>query len=165
MASPQRKHSGLLRCGHPKAGEPMSLHLCLLCVSCLQPAPAQEDDAAKEAKALAGHWKMVKGEDKGAPLPEAIVKEFQIRIDGNNFNFTIRERAMAATFTVNPAKNPKELDITLNDGRNKGKTLKCVYELKGDIFTFRASSPDDKSERPKSLTEGGETLFVFKKEK
>jgi uncharacterized protein (TIGR03067 family) len=142
----------------------MNLYFCLLFVSFLLPAPAQ-DDAAKDAKALAGTWKMVKGEDKGTEFPAELVKDFQLKVEGDKFTFTMVGQQMPATFKVNPAKNPKELDITWTEGPDKDKTVKCVYELKEDTFTFRAGNKRGEGERPKSLTEGGEVLFVFKKDK
>lgn len=142
----------------------MSLHVSLLFLSLLLPTPAY-DDAAKDAKALSGNWKLVKGEDHGRDFPEDIVKQFTLKVEGDTFTFAVLDQKMNATFKVDPSKNPKELDVTWTDGNNKGKTVKCVYELKDDTFSFRAGNKNGEGERPKSLTEGGEVFFTFKKEK
>lgn len=136
---------------------------CLLFATCLLSAPPGQDDAAKETKALAGTWKVIRAEERGKEVPEEERKHFQLQVEGNTFTFSLDGTKMAATFKLNPAANPKELDITWTDGPEKDKTVKCVYELKGDTFSFRAGSKNGSSDRPKSLTEGGEILLVFKK--
>jgi uncharacterized protein (TIGR03067 family) len=143
----------------------MSASACLLLASCILLAPARDDAADKEAKALAGTWKLIKAEERGRNMPEEELKNFQLQIEGNKFIITRREQPMPATFKVNPAKSPKELDVTWTEGPHAGSTVKCVYELKEDEFTFRAGDRSGSGDRPKSLTEGGQILFVFKKAK
>ena len=138
----------------------MHLHICLLFVSFLLPSPAHDD-----AKALAGNWKLEKGQHNGMDFPAEIASGFTLKVEGDKFAFTFAGNVKSATFKVNPGKNPKELDVTWTDGNHQGKTVKCVYELKDDTFSFRAGKESGEDERPKSLTEGGEIFFVFKKEK
>ena len=143
----------------------MSASAYLLLATCILMAPARDDAADKEAKALAGSWKLIKAAERGRDMPEDDMKDFALQIEGNKLTITRKGEKMPATFTVNPGKSPKELDVTWTEGPFAGSTVKCVYELKGDEFTFRAGQRSGGGERPKSLTEGGQILFVFKKAK
>ena len=40
------------------------------------------------------------------------------------------------TFKLDPAKSPKEIDITSLDGQEKGKTAACIYKLEKDRLTI-----------------------------
>ena len=55
---------------------------------------------------------------------------------------------------LDPAKKPREMDITYDDGPNKGKTHHAIYALEGDTLTIcRHQQPG--RERPNSRARAG----------
>jgi uncharacterized protein (TIGR03067 family) len=75
------------------------------------------------------------------------------------------EKVLNFTFRIDPAKNPKEIDLTSASDvpGAKGLTLPGIYKLDGDTLTVcRASGPEVK--RPKEFKAGeGVHLSVLKR--
>jgi uncharacterized protein (TIGR03067 family) len=121
-----------------------------------------KDDLAKEMKALAGTWEVVKMVHDGvvAPLPPEGSPRVTVKEDGS---YAVKAADMAlesGVGKIDPAKSPKTLDITPADGPNKGKTLLGIYELKGDELRVCWSEPG--KDRPADFTskEGSGRIFI-----
>jgi RNA polymerase sigma factor (sigma-70 family) len=68
------------------------------------------------------------------------------------------------TYTADPAKQPKEVDIAMTSGPSKGKTLRAVYALEDGRLKLCAGQPDGERPTEVSSREGQEVLLmVFKK--
>src|SRR5262245_43941044 len=84
----------------------------------------EKEDLAKEMKALAGTWEVVKMVHDGvvAPLPPEGSPRVTVKEDGS---YAVKAADMAlesgVVGKINPAKSPKTLDVTPADGPNKGK--------------------------------------------
>ena len=52
-------------------------------------------------------------------------------------------------FTLDPGKNPKEIDITPEEGPNTGKVMKGIYSIKDKELKMCIAMPE--KDRPKSL--------------
>jgi hypothetical protein len=84
---------------------------------------------------------------------------------GGNFTWgsVIDWEAMKGTFTIDPAKKLKELDLTFaRDG--KMVTGKCIYILEGDLLKVCYSEPD----RPtafKDVTPNFPRIYLWKRQK
>jgi uncharacterized protein (TIGR03067 family) len=88
---------------------------------------AQAGDEAslkKELEALRGNWNVVNGGDPNMQF-SLVENSLQIRIGGNTVDLK---------FTVNPAKKPREIDVTrmLKDGSDE--SMLGIYELDGDTL-------------------------------
>ena len=44
-------------------------------------------------------------------------------------------------YTLNATKTPSQIDLIFLDGPNKGKTVKGIYQLKGDAFKLCLELP------------------------
>lgn len=99
--------------------------LVLLAVGPLTAAAVAQDDVAKEQKQLEGTWKAVSIESNGQPLDPKEVAFHRLEIKGNTLTIIIGDQGGLHTYTLDPKKNPKTIDI--------GK-LKGIYELKGDTL-------------------------------
>ena len=44
------------------------------------------------------------------------------------------------TLKVDPTKTPAALDLTLTEGREKGRTFLCIYEWEGDALRYGCKS-------------------------
>lgn len=89
-------------------------------------AQAGDDAQKKEKTALQGKWKILslesnKGKDTNV---EGAVMEFDK--DGKHLSFTKDDTAKKATFKLNPAGKPKEIDISPVD---ENKTFEGIYRI------------------------------------
>ncbi|MDB5305846.1 MAG: hypothetical protein JWO38_48 [Gemmataceae bacterium] len=127
-----------------------------------------KDEKAKDAdlKAMVGKWTVEKAELGGKDITEHLkTLQFEIR-DGGKYTVKIGDETDEGTFTVDPGKKPRELDVKPTGGPNKGKTVKGLYKLDGDTFTvcYNLSGGD----RPKAFESKPDTtllLTVYKRKK
>ena len=125
-----------------------------------QPAPRHRDEAEKrELEKLSGVW--MQAGDNVAPeyLTATVVykgREFEGKL-GDQVLFTGQVR-------LDPTKSPKQLDLTLDTGPNKGKTFLGIYEL--DDKNYRGCLAVPGKPRPTSLTpepRRGQQTFAFRR--
>ncbi|MDB5310216.1 MAG: hypothetical protein JWO38_4418 [Gemmataceae bacterium] len=70
------------------------------------------------------------------------------------------------TFKLNPAKSPKQIDITSLDGQETGQTAACIYVLGKDQLTICMPFLIDPTLRPsefKSTADNGLMVIVLVK--
>jgi uncharacterized protein (TIGR03067 family) len=136
---------------------------------CLVPQAAAEDKKPDaDLKAMVGNWKIEKAELGGKDITEHIKDlKFEVR-DGGKYTAELGEVKDDGTFTVDPAKSPKELDVKPTGGPNKGQTVKGIYKLDGDTLTICYDHEADKGKRPAKFETKPDTtllLIVYKREK
>jgi uncharacterized protein (TIGR03067 family) len=105
----------------------------VLVIGLLFAANAQRSDGGKDLEALQGTWRLVSGQIGGRKMTAEELKQAKLVFKGDRY--TVRRGSgptVRGTVKINPAKNPKTIDITDADGRYKGKTLLGVYAVKGD---------------------------------
>src|SRR4051812_14064365 len=88
-------------------------------------AVAAQPAADADLKALVGRWELVKGE-LGAKDVTDHLKGLDFRIGpGGKYTATVGKVVDEGSFTVDPAKAPKQMDIkTGKEGPSAGKTMK-----------------------------------------
>jgi RNA polymerase sigma factor (sigma-70 family) len=106
-----------------------------------KPAAKPVEDAAKgDLEKLRGTWRLVAAEEGGKPLPPAnFGRNTHWVFSGADGTFKSGKRVMSGTVTLDPAKDPKWIDLTLG----KDMVLQGIYELKGDtlrVFLLPAGS-------------------------
>jgi len=100
-------------------------------------AVADDKDAAADLKAMVGKWDIQKAELGGKDVAGSYKKAVKFEVAaGGKFTTQVGEGKYDGTFTVDPAKKPKRMDIKPSTGPNKGKTLTAVYTLDGDDLTI-----------------------------
>jgi RNA polymerase sigma factor (sigma-70 family) len=130
-------------------------------------APGGGQAGKSDKQLLQGRWRIVSAEIGGKKAPD---DEFQ-RMQENPLVFkgdTVRVR-LQSDYKIDPTKNPKEIDITPQEGpeNEKGKTFRGIYRLKGDELTLCIPLMPDR-DRPTSFTSEEGTLVcvvVLKREK
>jgi uncharacterized protein (TIGR03067 family) len=127
-------------------------------------AAAADDkpDVKAEKEKLRGEWKVTSakrsGQDSDKPVGDVV------KFDDDKFIVPNGERS---EYKLDPSKKPKQIDITPLDGKEKGKTIRGVYELDGDKLKLHVAYPDS-TERPTDLEskEGAMTMsFVLERVK
>ena len=141
----------------------------LLLLALLLPALLRADDAPNNAdKDLEGDWelksvirdgqKQFRTLDKGGPLFA------MFRGDSLSFNTDVEIRKV--TIKVDASKTPKTIDLIPDDGPQKGKTMKGIYEVTGDeLRVCHADSGKDRLTALSAKEGSGWTLMTFKRVK
>jgi RNA polymerase sigma factor (sigma-70 family) len=82
------------------------------------------NEAADDAKSLQGEWHVVDVEKNGKAITEDPT-DMSIVFKGSEV--TLSERKMS--FRLDPAKSPRELDLTFLDEKLKGQSMRAIYSL------------------------------------
>jgi uncharacterized protein (TIGR03067 family) len=130
----------------------MQLRIALVpLVVLLIAADAKEDAIKKDKAALKGNWQVTALEDSDEKVPEEQTRKMSITISET---MIVSKQGGAGEkskgeYAIDPTKTPKEIDIKLMDGAEKGKTIKGIYKLDGDTLVICTSEPGDA--RPKEF--------------
>lgn len=120
------------------------------------------DPVADEVKKLQGGWQVVEAEIKGKKLTRDdantknmrfVFKDNELTVGGADGSGAKRRK----TFKLDPAKSPKEMDITSLDGQEKDQTAACIYKLEKDRLTICIPYfTNDPSKRPAEFKAGAD---------
>ena len=129
-------------------------------------ALAADDEAVKKEKqSLQGKWTIVAVDHDGKAVD--MWKDGVRVFEGDSYTLTTKGgESFKGTFALDPAKVPKAIDFMPGGGQYKGKTLRGIYEIDGDMLKICFAEPD--KERPtefSSKANSGWTLAVQKKQK
>ena len=94
--------------------------------------------------AIQGTWNVVAGEAAGQPLP-AKTRPISYVFAGDKYTYREGNSITEASFTLYPAKNPKQIDVKMKDGF----TQLGIYELRGD--ELKVCINDGSKRRPDSF--------------
>jgi uncharacterized protein (TIGR03067 family) len=127
---------------------------------------AADADAVKKEKAkLKGTWTVVSLEEEGKkqPFPEGVKMSLIFQDDKLAMQFALGDKkdSKEAAYVIDPAKKPAIMDITPNDGPEKGKTVRGIYMLdKDELKICGAQKPDN--DRPKDFVtkEGSKSVLI-----
>src|SRR5689334_13817157 len=104
----------------------MRSRLSLAAVLALFVAPALAADKKADAdlKAMVGKWKVEKAELGGKDITEHLKSlKFEVR-DGGKYLVEVGKERDDGSFTIDPSKTPKAMDVKPTGGPHKGKTVK-----------------------------------------
>ena len=140
------------------------LVLVPLCLAIVLAAETARSGDKKEQEKFEGTWSVVKitgGKSKNKD------EEARITFKGDNVSFKTGDKTNEATYSVDPTKKPKEINVH-KEKDGKKVTFKGIYELDGDTLKISHFEDDKKSMegRPKQMVANEETiLLVLKREK
>ena len=115
---------------------------------------------------LEGTWHVLSLEVDGMKIPKETIKESKLIIKGKEFTMKEKVATYKGTFSIDPSKKPKTIDIKFTEGPENGNTSLGIYELDGDDLKLCLSvttkeRPTEFSAKPKS----GHGFEVLKREK
>ncbi len=103
----------------------------LLFVGVAFAAQPSDEEVKKELKAFQGKWQATAAQSFDGQEQSAVEIELtKIEIDGDKFTMKTGSLTVSGTFSVDPTKKPKEINVYFGDG--KDNPLKGIYEIKGD---------------------------------
>jgi len=122
-----------------------------------------DEAAKKELKLFQGSWKAVAIRNAdGTAATEADVQQTRLTVEGSAFTLTMRDLTIKGTFSVNPAKTPKYIDVLLKGDDGQETKLLGIYQVKGDIRKSCFAMPQQ--DRPSQfMTEKGYVSFEWKR--
>jgi uncharacterized protein (TIGR03067 family) len=119
----------------------------------------------QELERLQGTWRAVAVEVDGRPVLPHLFRDAKLVISGSRFRLhnplPDAEQREEGSFTPDPSKTPKALDVTPDGGR----TLEEIYELRGD--TLQVCYPVGGGNRPadfKTAPASGLSLVTYERE-
>jgi len=139
----------------------MRVVVSILCVVlAFNSLAARQDDAAKkDLKALQGDWIMAALEVNGVDVPANKLEGTVLAIKDNRYVVKVKDKLVTtAILELNPKTDPKQLDMTPQDGDKKDKLMRAIYKIEGDTFKMaRGLNPEQ--ERPTQFATWPDTNY------
>jgi uncharacterized protein (TIGR03067 family) len=133
-----------------------------LLVACIPFTLVAADDA-DDLKLLAGAWKPKEANLGDNLIDPLLLDKTTVVYEGDKYTINIDGKTEKGSFTLDPQKVPKTMDIYPTQGDNNGKTFWAVYEINGDKLTICYSlSP---GVRPENFEPDSNTLLTVKYER
>jgi uncharacterized protein (TIGR03067 family) len=129
-------------------------------------ADPKEEAVKKDLKALDGTWHLtdIVKDGKEVPIPPGSAVVELVISDGKYREKVGKDEVEVGTFTVDPSKSPKTMDVMILEGTDKGKKQFGLYELKGDELKVAFAPPG--KDRPTALAgKEGVTVITYKRVK
>jgi uncharacterized protein (TIGR03067 family) len=127
---------------------------------------ADDDDARKDLAKFQGAWQPIKYVVDGKETKESDLNKIKLTVKDNVSTISRGGDTGKGSYTLNPGKSPKELDIKITAGDDKGKTYLAIYEFDGDDLKIclnrNGKTRPTKFESKKGT---GDVLEVWKKKK
>ena len=83
----------------------------------------------KDLAVLQGTWKPISMEMDGKFLPEEKIGKIRLTIEGEKFTFDNGVDSHGGLYKIKPGEDPKQLDIVITRGDEKGKVYLVVYKF------------------------------------
>ena len=134
--------------------------ILLLCVT------IRGEGVSNDLEKLAGGWTCVSATNDGKAVAEETVKKLHLTVtkEGRYKTELGNQVLFDSTCKVDPARNPRHIDLIGTECANKGKAAQGIYKLDGDTLTICYTMPGQ--ERPKAFESqagSGATLVVWKR--
>lgn len=106
-----------------------------------------------DAERLEGTWRPVEASLGGAPFPDEVLDSMVLTLHDGSYIVRAGEQVDRGTVRIEPAAQPKSMDITGTEGPNEGRTFHAIYELVDD--TLRVCYDLDGDSRPLAFESAG----------
>jgi uncharacterized protein (TIGR03067 family) len=109
-------------------------------------AAGQGSSAKQEQERFQGTWRLVKFDlAEGRSLPGEVLAKSRFTFQGDRLTVTEDGKLVdEATFTLDPTRTPKTIDVTAGRGPNKGKVSQGIYAFEGDTLKLCSAAPGQK---------------------
>jgi uncharacterized protein (TIGR03067 family) len=120
------------------------------------------DDKAR----LEGSWAIQALEVNGNKVPVEDFKsgkemEARLVIKGGDYLFHLGKDKVAFAHKMNPSATPKEIDLKVVGGPQKGKTYRGIYRLEKDTYTVCRNVEPGKDRPVEFVTKPGSGLMLI----
>jgi uncharacterized protein (TIGR03067 family) len=129
-------------------------------------AVGEPPDLKAERARLQGTWQLVSETMDGQKQPPEYVRQIKLIFDAEG-NWRVEKDGkllFRGTSTIDPAKNPKELDSTHTEPEaNKGSAVRAIYKVEGDTYTQCWAVGRPRPMAFKADATAGHNLSIFKR--
>ncbi len=91
--------------------------------------PAADKAYRDDLATLQGTWKPISMEMDGKFLPESQISKVRLTIEGEKFTFDTGNDSHGGLYKIKPGEHPKQLDIEITRGDEKGKVYLVIYKF------------------------------------
>ena len=126
-----------------------TLALLALCLGLT--APRATGAPAEDAAKLDGAWKVTSLKLEGQDAPADDVQNAQWTFKAGEVKYKHSTRAGTATFKVDAAKTPSEIDVKMTEGENAGEEYRGIYRLEKEKLTLAIRIVKTEKGRPTDL--------------
>ena len=140
----------------------LAVGLAVLAGATAAPGLKEKDDKS-DLKKLAGEWKVESWVQFGQTVPMDATWSF----DGVNYTLVMPSNTEDGTISLDPAKKPGVMDLTITGGNCKGKDQPGIYKFDGDTLVLCLAWPGTPN-RPTEFTstaENSQILVTLKRPK
>jgi len=125
-------------------------------------AGAGDDAAKKDLKALQGAWVIAALEVNGMEVAADKLEGTVLTIKDDRYIVKIKDKVInTAVIELNPKKDPKELNMTPQEGAAKDKLHKAIYKIEGDTFKMARGLNPEQDRPDQFATWPGTSYFVI----
>jgi uncharacterized protein (TIGR03067 family) len=107
-------------------------------------ADAKEEANRADIAKWQGEWRAVSMETDGKQSSDEQLKKIKLTVNGTNYHFQNGSFSEHGAYRFNAAIEPKQLDIVVGDGKDKGKVYQTIYRISGDELTICLEVANDK---------------------
>lgn len=116
--------------------------LRLATVLLLIPAGDDSPEMAEEKARHQGTWAVERSVRNGKEGPIEVIREIVREVDGNRIVWKRGGNSFAATtFELDPASDPKTIDLIPEGGRNRGDRVLGIYTFEDDRLVICVADP------------------------
>ncbi len=120
-------------------------------------AQPSDDAVKKELKLFQGKWEAIGGQGFDGTVPtDAEFQLTSLEVDGDKFTMKTGSLTIKATFTVDPTKKPKTIDVYFGDA--KDNVMRGIYVVTGDTRKSCFAKPG--KDRPKDFSKEKEFMTM-----
>ena len=115
---------------------------------------------------LEGTWACVSATVDGRPLPKETTALLRLTLTRDRYKTEKgTEVLFDSTYTINPSKNPKHINMIGTEGDLKGKEAQGIYSLEKDVLQICYTMPGDgRPEKFKSPAGSKAYLVIWQRE-
>lgn len=144
----------------------LMLGLCLFAVGRAAEPEKKSPTAPQEFQRLQGTWKIESWEEGGKAVAAADLKKRELFFGGNVFVFRREGKVhQAGLAKLDPAADPRTIDLNVREGEAKGDSLLGIYSLDGDTLKLCIQPGEERPESFKPDAKSGAIVVVAKKPK
>jgi len=126
----------------------MIRYLAILGSLALLAAGPAADAPKKELAKLQGEWVIAALEVNGADVPPEKLAGTVLTVKDDLYTVAFKDTTVRCQVTLDPAKDPREIDMLFLDGANKDRTQKGIFRFKDETFQLvRGLAPEQNRPR------------------
>ena len=98
--------------------------------------------SSAQAQSLNGTWSVSTGTKAGKSVPSSALTSMSLMINGSSFEARSGGFVSKGGLGANTLASPPQMEFTINDGADKGRKVKAIYEMSGGSLKIAFSESD-----------------------